>query len=114
MKALTKEQFEILKQFEPQLDTALNSSFLRGVDKQKFDIIKGIYLDVTDSKEEIKIGCAACVMNLFAKTGVLYFRYKESLKSEVKIEVPVQDIQVKEIVAEKSKKGPKKTIKTKK
>lgn len=102
---LTEEQYEaLLYNVKDLLHDAYYSQFLRGVNTQSFDLVKNIYLSLTNSKEELKINCSSCVINLFSKVGKLFFQYEKDRTEQLELEAAkfLED-EIKKAEAEKAK-----------
>lgn len=75
---LTEELFKQLEPLESSLLSAYKSQFIRNIDANEFELVKSIYVSLTNSSDIFKLHCSSCIINLYARMGKLYFDYKES------------------------------------
>lgn len=69
----TKEQREILKQYEDRLNTAYNLNYVRGLTYKASDAILGVWREVKGKDENVNFSCSHCVLSFMKKVGKMYF-----------------------------------------
>lgn len=73
----TDEQYEYLKNFEPQFNTAIKSHFVRMDNRNTLAEFESIYKSVFGRPSNILGGCMRCVVDALVKLGTLYYKDKE-------------------------------------
>ena len=80
----TKEQFEILKQYDKSFYTACYCKFVRTSGRQEIDNVDAIYKKVFNSTKGIAGGCNHCIYEAYKKLGKLYFEDKAKYEEKAK------------------------------
>lgn len=80
----SKEDFEYLKNFEPQFNTAIHSHFVRMDNRVTLAKLDSIYNKVFGKKSNLLGGCNRCVCDCMVKLGTLYFKDKAEIEKEAK------------------------------
>lgn len=73
---LTPEEIKFLKEYEPQMETALNAHYLRGVRHDVAARMLEIYNRVCHTKRRANLSCGACVFNIVVDIARIYFADK--------------------------------------
>lgn len=93
----TKEQMEILKQYEDSFRTAVNADWARNPGRFALQTIHGIYTGATGDKRRFDDNCQHCIVSLLRDCGRLY--YNDKVEMEKAKEVKAEDIPVKKVRA---------------
>lgn len=72
-KTFTPAQMRVLKQWEPQFNSVVNSGYLRGVGKTSLTTIAEIYKAATGIQLRVVPGCSECVFDTLKCVGKAYF-----------------------------------------
>lgn len=97
----TKEQLEILSQYEQYFFTATKANYTRNPGRTALTEIHQIYTSATGSRIRLNTGCGHCIFGLVKSCAVAYYKDKETLaKQEAEDkEVKAEDIPVKKVRA---------------
>lgn len=100
-KIFTKEQIQVLKEFEQDMHTVLDLKYKRNNTRADLDKMACIYEECTGVKISREYSCPQCQFNLVAKVGELYRKSvayweaedakQEEVKEEVKVEETVEE-----------------------
>lgn len=72
----TDEQFESLKIAEPFFDSA-RKGYVKYATREISNKVADIYFEATGQKIPKSWGCSICVLNLYRRVGIDYFKDKE-------------------------------------
>ena len=81
---LTEEQMERLKPYEENLQTAFRSSWKRVSTNRELSEVKAVGEEIF-GKEPMNDNCGACILRLFARVGMVYFRTKETAPAKEEV-----------------------------
>ncbi len=81
MRDFTKEEMEILGQYEQHLTTAKCCDYVRGLSIKMTNELDAIYYDLY-SDHKIKTGCGRCIVQCIKQLAVKYFEQKEKEKEK--------------------------------
>lgn len=70
----TKEQMEVLKQYENNFYTAIHSGYIRNITASKMDLI-----EATTGEKCNNRSCSHCVLSFIRQVGTVYYATKESM-----------------------------------
>lgn len=73
MKQFTKEQLNVLSQWEDRLYSAYNSKFYRNISSKSLDTIKGVYEEASGEPVNANWSCNHCILAFLAEVGKKYF-----------------------------------------
>lgn len=91
----TKDQMEVLSNFEEYFRTAINARWARNPGRTNLSRIHEIFTSATGDTRRLDANCQHCILNLLRDCGKFYFQDKES-KTEVKAEdIPVKKVRAK-------------------
>ena len=107
----TKDQLEVLSQWEENFKTAVNSGWARNPGRINLRTIYDIYSGALNNRSiPFNANCQHCIVNLLKAVGKIYFADKEQLqlefekengrKVETKVELVGDDVVSKEIITE--------------
>ena len=94
----TKDQLEVLSQWEENFKTAVNSGWARNPGRINLRTIYDIYSGALNNRSiPFNANCQHCIVNLLKAVGKIYFADKDALAKEEAAakEVKVEDIPVK-------------------
>ena len=92
----TKEQMEVLSQYESYFNTAVNANYSRHPGRLALQTVYDIYTGVTGDTRRFDDNCQHCILALLKDCGRLYFQDKELLEKPVKSEdIPVKKVRAK-------------------
>lgn len=77
---LTKEQLNILSQWEENFRTAIKAQWARNPGSRNLRVIYDIYTSATGDKRRFNDNCNHCILSLLHDCGELYYRDLEELK----------------------------------
>lgn len=80
----TKEDYEYLKNFEPQFNTAIHSHFVRMDNRETLGKLDSIYQRIFHRSSNLLGGCNRCVCDGMVKLGTLYYKDKEEYEKKAK------------------------------
>lgn len=78
MEKLTKEEFEYLKKFETQINTATKSDYMRGIQKADVEKIRGIYSRLIGQNYVMNSSCSRCILKLIKLISSYYYDGREN------------------------------------
>lgn len=100
-KIFTKEQIQVLKEFEHDFHTVLDLKYKRNNTRADLNTMANVYEECTGLKLNRDYGCPNCQYTLVAKVGELYRKSvaywteedakQEEVKEEVKVEETVEE-----------------------
>lgn len=76
MRKFTKEDYEAVKKYEHHFDTAIDSSFVTGLQSIDLKLIAALYFELLDRRANIS--CGSCVLDMMRSVGRLYRDYKNT------------------------------------
>lgn len=79
----TKEELDILKQYEEYFFTATKAKYCRYPGKSATETIHRIFVSATKSNVRLNTGCGHCIFTLVRDCGVRYFADKAELEKEL-------------------------------
>lgn len=79
---LTKEQLEILSQWETNFDTAIRAEWALNPGTSAMETINNIWNAATGEGRRLNPGCSTCIFNLLMDMGQLYFDSKLELEAK--------------------------------
>lgn len=82
MKQFTKEQLDILSQWEDRFYTATVSKYYRNISSKSLDLIKSIYDEATESTYYANWSCSHCVLSFLMLAGKKYFEDKKAYEEK--------------------------------
>lgn len=82
MKAFTKEQLDILSEWEDRFYTSTVAKYYRNISSKSLDKIKAVYDSVDDNPYVANWSCNHCVLAFLAKVGKKYFEDKKALEEK--------------------------------
>lgn len=83
----TKEQMEVLSQWEGNFKTAIEAKWSRGIGTTGYTTIHRILTEATGRSHPFRPSCGSCMLSLLQTTGRLYFADKEEMEKAHKVEV---------------------------
>lgn len=84
----TKEQMEVLSQWEPNFKSAIEAKWSRGIGTTGYTTMHRILTEATGKHHPYSPSCGSCSLRLIQETGRLYFADKEEMeKAARKVEV---------------------------
>lgn len=75
---MTKEEFEILKNYESYFHSAIHAQYIRCLQKKDVEILHNYYQQFFNKKKN-NLNCSSCVYDMVKDLGILYY---EHLKTE--------------------------------
>lgn len=78
----SKEDLEILKQFEDYFRTAVKAKYIRNLSSKQKEVLKEIY-ERSIGKLTANLNCGACVYNFVRTMGIKY--YEDINENEMKV-----------------------------
>lgn len=82
MKNLTKQQFEILRNYEKDLSSAYYSHTVIGMNSKDLNILLDIYVALGYTKQNIN--CGVCVISFLSTLARFYYDMKEKIEAKTK------------------------------
>lgn len=95
----TKEEMEVLKEFEPYFYTATKAHYTRNPGREALTKMHTIFKSATGSAIRLNTGCGHCIYNLVKAVAVAYYKDKDDYEALANKEVKAEDIPVKKIRA---------------
>lgn len=86
MTKLTKEEFEYLKKFETQINTATKSDYMRGIQKADVEKIREIYSRLIGQNYVMNSSCSRCILKLIKLISSYYYDYGREDREKRKAE----------------------------
>lgn len=77
---MTVKQYSILKDYEPQLKTAMEGSYVRALGSQSREKLAGVYKELFNRDSGFISGCGNCILRNLKEIAPLYFEFQEKLK----------------------------------
>lgn len=102
---MLREDYEFLKQFETNFNTAIKSNYTRNIPQSKLEKILEIYQKEVGKGYKVCLHCNSVVVAFLKDVGKLYFSVQEGFENNM----IVNDIDEK--VTNKADKGRQKTVK---
>lgn len=75
------KQYSILKEYEPQMTTALNGNYVRALGSQSREKLAVVYKEIFNRDSGFISGCGSCILKNLKELAVPYFEFQEKLKS---------------------------------
>lgn len=75
------KQYSILKEYEPQMTTALNGNYARALGSQSREKLAVVYKEIFNRDSGFISGCSSCILRNLKELAVPYFEFQEKLKS---------------------------------
>lgn len=85
----TDEQFESLKIAEPLFETA-QKGYVKYATREITNIVADVYFQATGQKIPKNWSCSICVLNLYRRVGLDYFKDKEE-REKIKASLEVEN-----------------------
>lgn len=79
---MTKEQYEILKQYEKHLSTAKNADYARNLTLAGLAQMDEVYKAIFKKESGLKSGCGKCRLRGLKDLARVYFAYQEQQAKE--------------------------------
>ena len=78
---MTVKQYSILKEYEPQMTTALNGNYARALGSQSREKLAVVYKEIFNRESGFPSGCGSCILKNLKELAEVYFEFQEKLKS---------------------------------
>lgn len=75
------KQYSILKNYEYQMQTAIDSNYVRALGTQSREVLASVYKDIFNRESGFISGCGSCILKNLRELAPLYFEFKEKLKN---------------------------------
>lgn len=75
------KQYSILKEYEPQMTTALNGNYARALGSQSREKLAVVYKEIFNRDSGFPSGCGSCILKNLKELAEVYFEFQEKLKS---------------------------------
>ena len=75
------KQYSILKEYEPQMTTAINGNYARALGSQSREKLAVVYKEIFNRDSGFISGCGSCILKNLKELAVPYFEFQEKLKS---------------------------------
>ena len=75
------KQYSILKEYEPQMTTAINGNYARALGSQSREKLSVVYKEIFNRDSGFISGCGSCILKNLKELAVPYFEFQEKLKS---------------------------------
>ena len=75
------KQYSILKEYEPQMTTALNGNYARALGSQSREKLAVVYKEIFNRESGFPSGCGSCILKNLKELAEVYFEFQEKLKS---------------------------------
>lgn len=75
------KQYSVLKQYETQMQSALNSNYARALGSQSREKLAVVYKEIFNKESGFISGCGSCILKNLKELAVPYFEFQEKLKS---------------------------------
>ena len=111
MKQFSKEQLDVLKQYEDNFNRAVNLNYYRNMTGKALDAIAAVYDTVADKSYAKNWSCSHCILAFLQSVGNKYFKDLEAYKNNAAKLVEALDQVFGEVPDEEPEPTPKKTIK---
>lgn len=83
MKQFSKEQLDVLKQYEDNFNRAVNLNYYRNMTGKSLDAIAAVYDTVADKSYAKNWSCSHCILAFLQSVGKKYFNDLEAYKNKV-------------------------------
>lgn len=81
-----EKDLEVLKPYESNFRTAINSNYSKAIWQSDMNILIGIYYKWTNTKPSINMNCSKCKLDFIKRMGKLYFKKLEEYDEKRKIQ----------------------------
>lgn len=96
MRKFTKEDYDLVKDYEKDFDRAINSRYATGLTKEELDTVQVIYNQCLN--RQASLSCGGCVLQMMTAVGRLYYgfkkEYEKELEEQARKAVMVQEVKV--------------------
>lgn len=75
------KQYSVLKEYETQMQSALNSNYARALGSQSREKLAVVYKEIFNRESGFVSGCGSCILKNLKELAVPYFEFQEKLKS---------------------------------
>lgn len=75
------KQYSILKEYEPQMTTAINGNYARALGSQSREKLAVVYKEIFNRESGFPSGCGSCILKNLKELAEVYFEFQEKLKS---------------------------------
>lgn len=75
------KQYSILKEYEPQMTTAINGNYARALGSQSREKLAVVYKEIFNRDSGFPSGCGSCILKNLKELAEVYFEFQEKLKS---------------------------------
>lgn len=75
------KQYSILKEYEPQMQSAINGNYARALGSQSREKLAVVYKEIFNRDSGFASGCGSCILKNLKELAVPYFEFQEKLKS---------------------------------
>lgn len=82
MKQFSKEQLDVLKQYEDNFNRAVNLNYYRNMTGKALDAIAAVYDTVADKSYAKNWSCSHCILAFLQSVGNKYFKDLEAYKNK--------------------------------
>ena len=82
MKQFSKEQLDVLKQYEDNFNRAVNLNYYRNMTGKALDAIAAVYDTVADKSYAKNWSCSHCILAFLQSVGKKYFNDLEAYKNK--------------------------------
>lgn len=75
------KQYSILKEYEPQMQSAINGNYVRALGSQSREKLAVVYKEIFNRDSGFISGCGSCILRNLKELAEVYFEFQEKLKS---------------------------------
>ena len=79
-KTMNVKQYSVLKQYETQMQSALNGNYARALGSQSREKLAVVYKEIFNRDSGFISGCGSCILKNLKELAVPYFEFQEKLK----------------------------------